>query len=198
MRPDPHCPLAFGNIDPFLHGINLLLLLFQNSQICLARLPPVEGIKCVFYQLFLSILNLRVVLCCSKHGCVLFLQGLRLFARQPSSTCSTAASSTPLTEPFPLSHCNLFQLFRPAPQADTEKARASSGSRSSGRHRRVRICLAHFPFICLVFPFSFSPYCPESLINFSCSSWSAFRCGLTFQQGLDDDVTSVRSYRVCM
>lgn len=44
-----------------------------------------EGMKCGICQLFLSILNLRVVLCCSKHGRELFPLGLRLFARQQSS-----------------------------------------------------------------------------------------------------------------
>lgn len=148
--------------------------------------------KCGVWQLLLSILNLRVMLCCSKHGRELFSQGLRLFAGQPPSTCSSAAaaaatssffSSSPLTEPFPLSLCNLSQLFHPAPQADTEKARASSGSRSSGRHRRVRICLAHFPFIGLMFPFSFSPCCPKSLINSSSSFLSAFSLWLDISTG---------------
>lgn len=106
VRPDPRCPLAFGNIDPFLHGINLLFLPFKNSQGfvwpgCL--FSEIEWMKCVFCPLSMHILNLRVVLCCSKHGCELFLLHLGLFARQlskhgGSTTAGTTSSS--LTELF--------------------------------------------------------------------------------------------------
>lgn len=53
-----------------------------------------------------------------------------------------------------------FPTFLPCSiQADTEKARSSSSSRSSSRHRRVCISPTHFLFVCLYFlsSFSFNP-----------------------------------------
>ncbi len=65
---------------------------------------------------------------------------------------------TPVIEPFYF--CSIiFTNFPSSLQADTEKARSSSSSRSSSRHRRVCIFPTHFLFVCLYFlsSFSFNP-----------------------------------------
>ncbi|XP_049592256.1 leucine-rich repeat flightless-interacting protein 2 isoform X7 [Syngnathus scovelli] len=67
--------------------------------------------------------------------------------------------------------------------ADSEKARATSSSRSSSRHR-VCIFPSYFPTSFFLLSFPFIPL-------------SFFRCRLfQHQQGLDNDIMSVRSYRV--
>lgn len=64
----------------------------------------------------------------------------------------------PVIEPLYF-HSLIFPNFPSLLQADTEKARSSSSSRSSSRHRRVCISPTHFLFVCLYFlsSFSFNP-----------------------------------------
>lgn len=65
---------------------------------------------------------------------------------------------TPVTSPLYFHSIN-FHNFPSLLQADTEKARSSSSSRSSSRQRRVCISPSHFLFVCLHFlsSFSFNP-----------------------------------------
>ncbi|XP_067382428.1 leucine-rich repeat flightless-interacting protein 2 isoform X9 [Channa argus] len=80
--------------------------------------------------------------------------------------------------------------------ADTEKARGSSSSRASSRHRRVCISPSYFLFVCLYFlsSFCFNPSVNLTSLMFL-SVWFSAVTLFPHQQGLDDDVMSVRSYR---
>ncbi len=61
----------------------------------------------------------------------------------------------PVIEPLYF-HSMICPNFPSSLQADTEKARTSSSSRSSSRHRRVCISPTHFLFVCLYFLSSFA------------------------------------------
>lgn len=76
-----------------------------------------------------------------------------------------------VTEPLYF-HSIISPNFPSVLQADTEKARSSSSSRTSSRHRRVCIFPAHFLFVCLHF-LSFFSYNPA--LNLS-SLMSLFVC----------------------
>ncbi|XP_067382386.1 leucine-rich repeat flightless-interacting protein 2 isoform X4 [Channa argus] len=88
------------------------------------------------------------------------------------------------------------ELERQQKEADTEKARGSSSSRASSRHRRVCISPSYFLFVCLYFlsSFCFNPSVNLTSLMFL-SVWFSAVTLFPHQQGLDDDVMSVRSYR---
>lgn len=159
-----------------------------------------EGMKCGTCQSFSSILNHRAVFCCSKHAHgELFFLSMRLFAWQPLSTWLVALPPPPPPwQSLFHSHSVISSNFSVPLPRQTQKKPGPLAAADPAVIAGSVSALHTSPFICLMFPFSFSPSCPESFINFSCFSLSAFCPGATFKQGLDDDVTSVRSYRVCM